>query len=149
MSPARLDGMKYLGRETIMKQATKGACLSGLVYPGTGQLFFGRILTGLAFISLTTIGLGVLIYRIAKRIYLVFDPVLEMLLNKSLTFQEFKELLSQTGYSGWGLELTSLIVVVACWSVSIIHAYYLGNRESGIIESRISGIENRTPSDQK
>ena len=149
MSPARLDGMKYLGRETIMKQATKGACLSGLVYPGTGQLFFGRLLTGLAFISLTTIGLGVLIYRIAKRIYLVFDPVLEMLINKSLTFQEFKELLNQTGYSGWGLELTSLILVVFCWTVSIIHAYYLGNQEPGIIENRVSRTENRAPRNQK
>ena len=132
-----------------MKPATKGACLSGLVYPGTGQLFFGRILTGLAFISLTTIGLGVLIYRIAQRIYRAFDTVLEMLVNKSLTFQEFKELLSQTGYSGWDLELTSLIVVVVCWIVSIIHAYYMGNRKSGIIDNRMPGIENRAPGDQK
>jgi len=132
-----------------MKPATKGACLSGLVYPGTGQLFFGRILTGLAFISLTTIGLGVLIYRIAQRIYRAFDTVLEMLVNKSLTFQEFKELLSQTGYSSWDLELTSLIVVVVCWIVSIIHAYYMGNRKSGIIDNRMPGIENRAPGDQK
>jgi len=132
-----------------MKPATKGAYLSGLVYPGTGQLYFGRILTGLAFISLTTIGLGVLIFRIAKRIYRVFDPVLEMLINKSLTFQEFKELVNQTGYSGWDLEIASLIVVVVCWIVSIIHAYYMGNRKSGSIENRISGIENRAPSDQK
>ena len=149
MSPARLGGMKYLGRETTMKKATKGAYLSGLVYPGTGQLFFGRLLSGLAFISLTTIALGVLIYRIAKRIYRVFDPVLEKLVNKSLTFQEFKELLNQSGYSGWDLELTSLIVVVFCWTVSIIHAYYLGKRKSGIIENRISGIEIRASSDQK
>jgi len=132
-----------------MKPATKGACLSGLVYPGIGQLFFGRILTGLAFISLTTIGLGALIYRIAQRIYRAFGPVLEMLVNKSLTFQEFKELLSQTGYSSWDLELTSLIVVVVCWIVSIIHAYYMGNRKSGIIDNRMPGIENRAPGDQK
>ena len=111
-----------------MKHATKGAFLSGLVYPGTGQMFLGRIYLGLGIIFLSTIALVVFVYRIAIRIYLSIDPLFEMLMTKSLTFQKLKVLLSQTGYVSWDLELISLIVFVFCWFGSIVHAYFAGIR---------------------
>jgi hypothetical protein len=119
---------KYSGSETTLKQATKGAFLSGLVYPGTGQMFFSRIITGLFFISFTTIGLGVLIYRIARRIYLVFDQVLPQSGNIPLSFKKLIGLLNQTEYSSWDVELISLLVVACCWIISIVHAYFVGRR---------------------
>lgn len=109
-----------------MKQATKGVFLSGLCYPGAGQMYFGRIYLGLGIVTASTIALVVLIYRITIRIYLSLDPILEMLSTKSLTFQKFKLSLSQTGYAGWDMELISLIVFVFCWVASTVHAYYLG-----------------------
>lgn len=109
-----------------MKQAAKGAILSGLIYPGTGQLFFGRMLSGLAFIVLVTVGLGVLIYRIAMRIYLGMDQMLLMQDNNSLNFQKFKYFLNHAGYSSWDVELISLVAVVCCWISSIAHAYFVG-----------------------
>lgn len=109
-----------------MEQATKGAFLSGLCYPGTGQLFFGRIYLGFGIIIVSTIVLVVFIYRIAIRIHRSIDPLVDMLANQSLTFQKIKLSLSQTGYSDWDLELISLIVFVFCWVVSTVHAYYLG-----------------------
>ena len=109
-----------------MKQATKGVVLSGLVYPGTGQIFLGRIYMGLGIITLSTIALITLIYRMAVRIYRSIDPLFEMLATKSLTFQNIKSMLSQTGYAGWDMELISLIVFVFCWVASMVHAYYLG-----------------------
>ena len=111
-----------------MKPSTKGAFLSGLVYPGTGQMFFGRIFSGLVCISLVTIGLGVLIYRIAKRIYPAIDRAIPMWENNTLSFQKFINLMNQTEYSGWNVELISLGVVVLCWIASSVHAFYLGKR---------------------
>jgi hypothetical protein len=109
-----------------MKPSTKGAFLSGLVYPGTGQMFFGRIFSGLVCISLVTIGFGVLIYRIAKRIYLAIDPAIPMWDNNTLSFQKFINLMNQTEYSGWNVELISLCVVIFCWIGSVVHAYFVG-----------------------
>ena len=109
-----------------MKQATKGALLSGLVYPGTGQLFLGRMICGLAFIVLVTLSLGILIYRIAIRIYLIMDQMLLMRANNTLDYRKLIDLLNRAGYTNWDVELISLIVVVCCWVVSIVHAYYLG-----------------------
>lgn len=109
-----------------MKQAAKGAALSGLCYPGTGQMFFGRTYLGLGIISVSTIALAVLIYRIVIRIYRSIDPLLELLATNTLTFHKFKLVLSQTGYTGWDFEWVSLIVFVFCWMASTVHAYYLG-----------------------
>ena len=112
-----------------MKQATKGAFLSGLCYPGAGQMFFGRIYLGLGIITVTTIALVVLIYRIAMRIYRSMDPIIDMLATKSVTFQKIKLTLSQTGYGGWDMESISLIVFIFCWVASTVHAYYLGKNK--------------------
>lgn len=109
-----------------MKQATKGAFLSGLVYPGTGQLYLGRMFSGLACMSLVTIGLGVLIYRIGMRIYLSMEQMLQMRANNILNYQKLIDLLNHAGYTSWDVELISFIVVVCCWIASIVHAYYLG-----------------------
>ena len=113
-----------------MKQTTKGVFLSGLCYPGAGQMFFGRIYLGLGIITASTVALVVLIYRITIRIYRSIDLLVEMLTTKSLTFQKIKFLLSQTGYAGWDLELIGLIVFVFCWIASSVHAYYLGKGSS-------------------
>ena len=109
-----------------MKPATKGAILSGLCYPGTGQMFFGRKYLGLGIITVSTITLVMLIYRITIRIYRSLDPLLDMMATRSLTFDKFKLSLSQTGYTSWDLELISLILFVFCWVTSTVHAYYLG-----------------------
>ena len=53
---------------------------------------------------------------------------MELLSTKSLTFQKFKLLLSQTGYVSWDFELISLIVFVFCWVVAMAHAFYLGSK---------------------
>lgn len=120
----------FSGLEIIMKQATKGAFLSGLCYPGAGQMFFGRIYLGLGIITVTTIALIVLIYRFSIRIYRSLDPIFEMLKTTSLTFQKIKLSLSQTGYADWDLEFISLIVFIFCWAASTVHAYYLGKNNN-------------------
>jgi len=97
-----------------MKPASKGVILSGLVYPGIGQIFLGRKYSGLGIMIVSTIALIVLIYRIAVRFYLSIDPLLDLLTTKSLTFESFKMVLNQSGSVSWKVELISLAVFVFC-----------------------------------
>jgi hypothetical protein len=72
----------------------------------------------------------VLIYRIAKRVYPAIDRAIPMWDNNTLSFQKFIKLMNQTENSGWNVELISLGVVILCWMVSTVHAFYLGlNKE--------------------
>jgi len=111
-----------------MKQSIKGALLSGLVYPGSGQLILGRIFAGGTFIILTTAGFGVLIYRIAKRLYLTLDRVLPVLANDDIDFSKIIDLMAQSPYSSWNVELFSLGLVVICWVFAAVHAYVVGKQ---------------------
>ena len=111
-----------------MKQSIKGALLSGLVYPGSGQLILGRIFAGVTFVILTTIGFGVLIYRIAKRVHRILDQVLPMLAKDDLDFSKIIDSMDQSPYSSWDVELISSVLVVICWVCAAVHAYFVGKR---------------------
>ena len=109
-----------------MKHSIKGALLSGLVYPGSGQLILGRIFTGVTLVILTTIGLGVLIYRIARRLYRILDQVLPMLAKDDLDFSIIIDSMDQSRYSSWNVELISFVLVLICWVCAAVHAYVVG-----------------------
>ncbi|MGD8521952.1 MAG: hypothetical protein PVF56_12475 [Desulfobacterales bacterium] len=111
-----------------MKQSIKGAILSGLVYPGSGQLILGRIFAGVTFVILTTIGFGVLIFRMAKRVHRIFDQVLPMLAKDNLDFSKIIDSMDQSRYSSWDVELISFVLVIICWISAAVHAYVVGRR---------------------
>lgn len=111
-----------------MKQSIKGALLSGLVYPGSGQLILGRIFAGGMFIVLSTVGIGVLLYRIAKRLYQILDQVLPLLAKDELDFSKLIDSMDRSAYSSWDVEFISFILFVICWFGSAVHAYVVGKR---------------------
>ena len=68
-----------------MKNSTKGMLLSGLIYPGLGQLIFGYVFSGIILILLATTGFIILLYRIMQRTWRVIDQILPLLAEKKLT----------------------------------------------------------------
>jgi hypothetical protein len=111
-----------------MKESTKGVLLSGLVYPGLGQLILGQVASGVLFILLTTAGFFVFIYRIIQRAARGIDEILPLLANNELDVNTLKELLSRDPAGGWGAETISLIGLAGCWLAAIVHAYFLGKK---------------------
>ncbi|UCF93323.1 MAG: hypothetical protein JSW39_03945 [Desulfobacterales bacterium] len=111
-----------------MKQSTKGALLSALVYPGLGQLVLGRIFAGAVFIVLTTAGFAIIIYRITQRVYAAIEQILPMLAHDASDMGRLVEVLRRSSEDSWSLESYSLILVCGCWVVSIGHAYFWGRQ---------------------
>ncbi len=111
-----------------MKESTKGVLLSGLVYPGLGQLIIGQVASGVLFILLTTAGVFVFIYRIIQRAVSGIDEILPLLANNELDINTIKELLSRDSAGGWRVETISLIGVASCWLAAIVHAYFAGKK---------------------
>jgi TM2 domain-containing membrane protein YozV len=81
-----------------MKKSTKGILLSGLVYPGVGQLILGHVASGIVFIILATAGLIVLIYRFVQRAFHVVDQLLPLLADNRLDVVNLNEKLSVHAY---------------------------------------------------
>lgn len=102
--------------------------LSGLVYPGLGQLVLGRAFSGVLFIILATAGLIVFIYGIFQRAARGMDEILPLLANNELDFNTLKELVSRHSAGGWEAETISLIGIAGCWLAAIVHAYFVGRK---------------------
>ena len=111
-----------------MKESTKGVLLSGLVYPGLGQLIIGQITSGVLFVLFTTAGFCVFIYRIIQRAADIIDQILPLLANNELDLNTLKELLSRESTGEWGAETISLIGIAVCWLAAIVHAYFAGKK---------------------
>ena len=77
-----------------MKESTKGALLSLLVYPGVGQLALGLRISGVFFAGLATAGLLVIIFRITLRFFHALDPILLSLADNSLIWSKFLEIVN-------------------------------------------------------
>ena len=111
-----------------MKESTRGVLLSGLVYPGLGQLILGQVTAGVLFMLLTTAGFFVFIYRIIQRAVRVIDEILPLLANNEIDVNTLNELLIRDSAGGWGEETISLIGVAGCWLAAIVHAYFAGKK---------------------
>ena len=111
-----------------MKASTRGMLLSGLVYPGLGQLILRRMTSGIILALLATVTLVVLIYRVVERTYRLIDQILPLLADNTLDVTVLKELLSRDATGGWGVEKICLIGLVVCWLVGIGHAYFVGKK---------------------
>ena len=98
-----------------MKLALKGALLSGLVFPGLGQMVLRHVGRGLAFVAVAA----------ACTAYIVTTVVNEVM--QSLPALESGDMAAmpasagQTGLAGWILAL--------CWLWGVVDAYRLGDRQ--------------------
>ena len=111
-----------------MKASTRGMLLSGLVYPGLGQLMLGRMTSGIILVLSATVTLVVLIYRVVERVYRLIDQILPLLADNALNAAALKELLGRDAAGGWGVEKICLIGLVVCWLAAIGHAYFVGKK---------------------
>jgi hypothetical protein len=111
-----------------MKESTKGALLSALVYPGLGQMVLGLKFSAALFAVSTTAGLLVIIYRLTMRIYYAFDPVLSSMADSTLNWPNFIEILNLSPFDSWRVEGVSLVLLLSCWVAASVHAYLAGRK---------------------
>ena len=111
-----------------MKASTKAMLLSGLVYPGLGQLLTGHKPSGIMFVLGTSAGLIVLTYRLVQRAVHLMDQAMSKLVYNAPDAKTLQELIEQSAAGGWGVEKICLIVIVGCWLAAIVHAYVVGKK---------------------
>ena len=102
--------------------------LSGLVYPGLGQMILGRMVSGVILAILATVAFVVLVYRVFERASRLIDQIVPMLAEKGVDAITLKELLGRDSGGGWGVEKICLFGLAGCWLVAIVHAYVVGQK---------------------
>jgi len=110
-----------------MKSSWRGACLSGLVYPGLGQIAQKHYLRGGALIVIVTASLWVSVISATKHA----QALLASLASDAGGY-DMTTLLHEAGrITGTGddraLEVSSL-AIAGCWVVGIVDAYLSGKK---------------------
>jgi len=108
-----------------MRQATKGLLLSGLVFPGLGQLLLGRRLRGGLFIAVvlaSTIACVVAGTRVALGILARLEAS-----GRPIDLAAITAAATEAAGGGGVLLIEALLgLIVLCWLVALVDAYLLG-----------------------
>jgi hypothetical protein len=109
-----------------MNSSLKGACLSGLVYPGLGQIVQKHYFRGIALIGVVTVSLVATIISALRQAQEIFGTI-----DSSGGGYEVSTLLHQATTSHGQTDRTtgiSSLLIVGCWVAGIIDAYFSGKR---------------------
>ncbi len=110
-----------------MSKALKGALLSGLVFPGLGQIVLKFYLRGVAFILAAVIGVAVVMIKAAQTAMAIVEktgPAAENLdINQMMNTT--RQAVAEAGTTGYKL---AVLLILFAWLIGMVDAYLLGRR---------------------
>lgn len=111
-----------------MNRAIKAALLSGLVFPGLGQLFLKQYQRGIGLMLAVLAGLSVLIFNAVRKALAVLEQA--QTANGTIDMEKAAAIAAQAGSATDGyLFNTALGVVLFCWAFGIVDAYNSGKQK--------------------
>ena len=108
-----------------MKKSLKGALLSGLLFPGAGQLWLKRPVRGIALMVAVSISLAVIVTKVGQQALTMLEKMESE--GGPVDLVAIVNLAHATSYDDFAMKCASLLLV-ACWIGSIIDAYILGGK---------------------
>jgi hypothetical protein len=121
-----------------MKSCWKGALLSGLVFPGLGQLWLRHYTRGIALVIVTTASLAIIVIKAVQQAL--------TLLNRIEAEGGTTDLVAILHYasrvttaSGASLPTPATLVLIGCWTIGVVDAFILGKREDRAVGKGAKG----------
>jgi hypothetical protein len=108
-----------------MKSSWKAACLSGLVYPGAGQIFQKHYFRGIALIAIATLSLSATVMSAAERARAILAAV-ESSGGESDTATVLREAARLSAGRDDRTMAVSSLLIAGCWVVGVVDAYLSG-----------------------
>ncbi|QDE32757.1 hypothetical protein [Shewanella polaris] len=111
-----------------MKKSIYAAMLSGIICPGSGQLWLGKKLLGWGFISVSVVCILVLMNQIISRAQVIAEQILAGNIGNDLgsIYAAVSNVALDTGSSSMA---TLTWIFLANWGLSIISAVWLGAQQ--------------------
>ncbi|MGD8619287.1 MAG: hypothetical protein PVH54_08865 [Gammaproteobacteria bacterium] len=110
-----------------MKNATKGALLSGLVFPGLGQLVLRQYRRGAVIMLAVLISLSVIIIETVQQALAILEKI--ELQGDAVDMVDISNAVAQESARSGGTMINILMLfVVACWVAGTVDAYRIGRK---------------------
>jgi len=108
-----------------MKNSLKGACLSGLVYPGLGQIVQKHYVRGILIIGVFTASLFEVMFTALKQ-YQTILVNMESSNNEYDVTTMFQEASTFTAHYDTTMVKFASALMLGCWVIGIVDAYLSG-----------------------
>jgi hypothetical protein len=120
----------------MMKNSMKGALLSGLVFPGLGQIALKHYWRGFTLVLAVMAGLYIMIVTAVQQAYAILDTI------EAEGGMPDSDTISQAAAQAVAASDSPMITVVSvliivCWIVGIIDAYRIGKQKD--LEGQAAG----------
>jgi hypothetical protein len=110
-----------------LSHAIKGALLSGLVYPGLGQMALKHHLRGLAFLLAATLGMVAAVVQATRIAFGILED-LDLSPGAVGLEQIFQASHQAVAEASSGRFKIALALILSAWVISTVDAYLLGRR---------------------
>jgi len=110
-----------------MKISTKAALLSGLVFPGTGQIHLKRFRRGITIMVLVFSGIGAIVWMATVRALAILEQIQNQLNQVDMTTISNVALASSADHTSIYYK-PILLFIICCWLFSIVDAYRIGEK---------------------
>ena len=119
-----------------MNNSLKGALLSGLVFPGLGQVVLRHYRRGIAFILTSSIILLVIVVKTVQQAFTVLEKIEAE--GGVLSMNTIMNAVTQASAPARGLTFKLLFwLLVLCWVMGVVDGYMVGKKKDK--EGRTTG----------
>jgi hypothetical protein len=111
-----------------MKNSVKGALLSGLVFPGLGQVNLKHYKSGIALMLITSVSIVLIIVKAVQQAFIILHTIeLEGGVINGSTIVNAATQASSTS-SGLIFKIVFLVIIL-CWIIGFVDAYRIGKKK--------------------
>jgi len=121
--------------EGMMKNSLKGALLSGLVFPGLGQMVLRHSRRGVALMLIVFLSLAVIVVKAVQKSLIVLEKIKAE--GGIVDAGTISQTAAQATTASEGLMMNALLLLlVVCWIFGIIDAYRIGKKMDAAEQNR-------------
>ena len=111
-----------------MKNSIKGALLSGLVYPGVGQILLKQYKRGITILAIFSVSLLIIIINEIKQAFAILEKLQSE--GNAIDINSISDAAIQTTTTSGNFIITFfLFVMFSCWILGIVDAYGIGRKK--------------------
>jgi hypothetical protein len=130
-----------------MKNAVRGALLSGLVFPGLGQVNLRHYKRGIALILIVSVSLLVIVVKAVLQAFAILEKI--GLEGRTIDMTTILNATTQASTpSNTFLYNFLLFLIILCWIIGIVDAYRIGRKRDLEVESTRQTSNSKSDSSQ-
>lgn len=125
-----------------MKISTKAALLSGLVFPGTGQIHLKRFRRGFTIMVFVLSGIGSIVWMATIRALEILERIQNQLDQVDMATILNLALASSADHTSVYYK-PILLFIICCWLFSIIDAYRAGKEKESSEKAQTDAVKHK------